>query len=449
MRFPFTLVLIVLAAGPPANPLPNPGFEDGLQHWTIRDAMSRVVPEAAHSGEMGLRVEDGDAAGGSSATSARFAVAPGQELTLTFWARARADFLGVYLWLYGSEGRLVQDPAQRVGGGLPICGVKDTAGEWRRHSLRARVPPGVAAVAVWVHSYSGSTGAADLDDFALGGLPPDAEPLPAPGDVPVELPPRKGSPVIVIKLDDLRQIDGKVHGLWLRVAELVESRRIKASAGVICQTLQEATPQYAQWIKDRRASGRWEFWFHGWDHAVHEADGKSHNEFAGRPYAEQKRRFDDAQALALEKLGFPFRTFGPPGGVPAQGFNADTIRVMADDPHMEVWLYPQPIDAAGKALEAAGKVVILDRVWAVNIEGSVGMPDYARFVRGYAANADRDYFVLQGHPMMWGHPGRFEEFVRIVDFLIAQDAVFVTPTECAAMVRKARADLAEPAPASE
>lgn len=102
---------------------------------------------------------------------------------------------------------------------------------------------------------------------------------------------------------------------------------------------------------------------------------------------------------------------------------------------MKVWLYPTPIDAAGRKLEAAGKVVILDRVWDVNIERAVGLPDFNRFVAGYAKHPDREYFVIQGHPMMWGAPGRFGEFEQIVDFLITQRAVFVTPAEWAATLR--------------
>jgi len=233
--------------------------------------------------------------------------------------------------------------------------------------------------------------------------------------------------VVIIKADDLRQISGKVHPLWIRFADFIKARKIKASIGVICQTLEEATPEYAQWIKDQHASGQMEFWFHGWYHGVHAEDGKQFNEFSGRSHEDQKQRFARSQQLAKEKLGFAFRTFGPPGGVGSGSFDAHTIQVMADDPDMRVWLYPTPIDAPGKQLAAAGKVVILDRVWDVNIEGRVGVPDFNRFVSGYAKHPDRKYFVLQGHPMMWGQPGRFEEFARIIDFLLEQRAVFVTP----------------------
>ncbi|MEX0777414.1 MAG: hypothetical protein WD042_17050 [Phycisphaeraceae bacterium] len=81
-----------------------------------------------------------------------------------------------------------------------------------------------------------------------------------------------------------------------------------------------------------------------------------------------------------------------------------------------------------RKLAAQGKVTILDRVWAVNLKGAVGVPDLDRFLRGYARNLDRPYFVLQGHPAMW-NAQRLDEFKKIIDFLVEQKAIFMTPTE--------------------
>ena len=58
-----------------------------------------------------------------------------------------------------------------------------------------------------------------------------------------------------------------------------------------------------------------------------------------------------------------------------------------------------------------------------------------RLKAGYAAHPERDYFVLQGHPAMWGEE-RFAEFLRILDFLTAQNARFLTPSECAAALQR-------------
>ena len=425
--------------------LPNPGFEEGLSGWVARDAMSKAVPEAAHTGKLGLRIVDEDTKKGSDFTSAKLPVTPGQTITLTFFAKAQGDFSGVYLWFHDATGKAVKDAALKYTGGMPSVGVKKGGGDWTPNTLKATVPAGAATVVVWVHSWGSATGTADFDDFEVAGLTEGIAPVigvqpviaaaaPTVATAMPVLPPRKAPPVIIIKLDDLRQIDGKVHGSWNKVADFLRQRKIKGSFGVIAQTLEEATPAYTQWIKDRQASGEIEFWFHGWDHGVWTNDaGKKLSEFGGRSFEEQWERFARSQKLAVEKLGFAFATFGPGGGG-ALHQDAATAEVMAKDPAMKVWLYPSPIDATGRKLAAGGKVTILDRVWAVNFESKVGYPDFQKFVEGYAKNPDREYFVLQGHPTHWAGP-RFDEFVKIIDFLTAQKAVFMTPSEYAASLK--------------
>jgi len=432
-----------MAVEAPANPLPNAGFEDGEKMWTIGDDFAKFTSEAAHSGSMGLRLGTTEyAAMGTSAISARLPVTPAQEITVRFWARTTVPISGAFIWFYGADGKLVKDPD--IKGGFATCMVNKTDGEWHEYEKTAKAPANAASVAIWLHSFSASKGTADYDDFSVGGIAVGVTPIaPAPrraaakpATQPANLPPRQNPPIIILKFDDVKQIKGDIHPHWKRLADFLEQRKIKGSFGIICETLQEATPKYTTWIKEHHDRGYIEFWFHAWDHAVHTEDGKQYNEFVHRSYEEQKKRFDDSQSLAREKLGFPFETFGPPGGVVGASFDANTLRVMADDPYMKAWLYPQPIDAGGKTLDAAGKVTILDRVWAVNTESSVGSPDYAKFVAGYAQNPQREYFVLQGHPMAWAGE-KFDEFVRIVDFLQKEKAVFMTPSEFVAS-RKAK-----------
>lgn len=441
MRFFRSVALLCATAAVvcAAPVLPNGGFEEGLAGWVTKDTMSQVSPEAAHSGKSGLRITDADTQKGSDLMSAKLPVAAGQALTLTFSAKSQGDFSGVYLWFSDAAGRPVKDEAKKYSGGMPSVGVKKGAGEWTPYALKAVVPEGAVTVSVWVHSWGSATGAADFDDFEITGVAADAQPIIGVQPVVVapvvavmpELPARKAPPVIILKLDDLRQIDGKVHASWIKVADYLKSRNIKVGFGVIAQTLEEATPAYTQWIKDRHASGEIEFWFHGFDHAMWTNDaGKKLSEFGGRGFDEQWSRFERSQKLAQEKLGFTFAAFGPGGGG-ALHQDADTAAVMAKDPSMKVWLYPSPIDATGRKLAAEGKVTILDRVWAVNLEAAVGNPSFARFVEGYAKNPDREYFVLQGHPAHWAG-ARFDEFVKIIDFLVAQKAVFMTPSEYAA-----------------
>jgi len=235
---------------------------------------------------------------------------------------------------------------------------------------------------------------------------PKANPVP-------NLPARKSPPIIILKLDDL---PGTIAPSFRKMADLLEKRNIKGSFGVIsavtwpgAKPVQDGDPEYVEWVKKLHASGRVEFWFHGWDHAGHMENGESHNEFHGRTYEDQKARFDRGQKVAFEKFGFHYQTFGPGGGPSKYGI--------------------------GKKLEAQGKVMILDRVWDVNLEKSVGNPDFNAFVTGYAKHPDREYFVLQGHPNPW-NDAKFEEVTKIIDFLIQQKAVFMTPSEFVAFKRK-------------
>lgn len=426
-----------------ANPLPNPGFEDGTAQWAVADGESQVVADAARTGKLGLRVGKMEYyPSGASVFSSRFPVVAGQEVAMSFWARSKVANCGVYFWFYDANAKLA--------GQAIICPVKNSEGEWRQYSHKARAPEGAVSVALWIHTYAGATGLVDFDDFTLTGFadgvvatappPPRAKPQQkaVKNVTPEEIPAREKPPLVVLKLDDVKQMNGNIHGRWRRVADYLESKKIKGGFGVICETLADAKPAYVQWITERRKAGFVEFWFHAYDHATHLVDGERFNEFNKRSYEEQKERVSKSQTLAKEKLGFAFTSFGPPGGVGSASFNADTLRVMAEDPDITTMMYPQPFNDIGREYHDSGRLTILDRIWAVGLEGGVGVPDFQRFLNGYAENTKRGYFVLQGHPASWDD-ARFAQFERIVDFLISQKAVFMTPSELGAWAREQQA----------
>jgi peptidoglycan/xylan/chitin deacetylase (PgdA/CDA1 family) len=436
-------------ADEPAFPA-NGGFEKGLEAWRYGSVAFQAVPEAACSGTLGLRVTDDDTVQSFTIMSSSYPVNPGQTVTLTFNARANNSFLAVGLWPKNAAGQLVKDFSAGRDGVRQVAVKKSE--DWKPYTVTTTIPEGATSVAIWVHTWSSPAGVADLDDFVLEGIEPGTAPLETPEQlaaasaaalareaarkeqekIPDEIPPRPAPPVVILKLDDLKQQDGKVHHLWTRTMDYLANRNIKAGVGVICKTLEEATPEYIDWICKRHDSGLVEFWFHAWDHGVWKTEsGKQLSEFDGRPVEEQAKRLADSQRLAKEKLGFAFKTFGPPGGGHGPHQDAATAQVMSEDPDIKVWLYPSPIDAMGRKLAEEGKLTILDRVWAVDLEYQVGQPNFKRFVAGYARNPDREYFVLQGHPMHWDST-RFEEFKKIIDFLVEQNAVFMTPSEYAA-----------------
>jgi len=166
----FCLTLLTFAA--PAAPfaLLNPGFEEGATNWFPSDkGMSRIVPEAAHSGKFGLRVVDTSDNAGSSCRSAPLPVTAGKTYALHFWARALEGdgAVGVYLQYFDAKGRNLTTSDLNEEHILPIPGSTNT---WQTLALYGAAPEGSAALAVWVHAFTGAKGTADLDDFTAEEL---------------------------------------------------------------------------------------------------------------------------------------------------------------------------------------------------------------------------------------------------------------------------------------
>lgn len=229
---------------------------------------------------------------------------------------------------------------------------------------------------------------------------------------------RKSPAHILIKVDDLRHVNGKVHPRWQKLVDFLKARKVRAGIGIIGNSLENAPPEYVRWIREQRATGLIEFWNHGYDHREWTEGGAKLREFAGTPYEHQKDHLTRVNRLAREKLGFPLPAFG----APFNGTDAATVRALREDPETTVWLYGDPKNPAGK--------LVLERVGRVNIENPIFKPSLERFVDGYRRYPERPYFVIQGHPAQWDDPG-FEQFVRIVDFLTGEGAVFTTPSEYA------------------
>lgn len=437
----------MLAAVAPAATLPleNPGFENGLEHWSVAGDTGgavRALPEAASIGAKGLRVQTGSAAARFVMRSDKIPVVPGRSYTVDFWAGGggvaaeRGRVLVEVVFEDAAGGVLKPDMAK-----IRVWPAREVAGGryFGKTTLGAAAPAGAVTLAVRIKPAGTAAGAVDLDDFKVQELA-DATPAAAPGDpsaghpVPITDPgllaallaeiagdPHRGAqpPKIVIKLDDLKPSRGGVHARWVRAADFARDRKIKIGLGIIAKGMEEECAPFCAWVKERRAAGGVEFWFHGYDHS---GDGKI-MEFSGRPYEFQKEHVVASQELAKKKLGFAFASFG----APFNATDATAAKVLAEDTDLKVWMY-------GDTGRSGGKIV-LERSYAVNLESPTIIANYGAFIEGYAHNRGAAYFVLQGHPAGWGDD-RFAEFVRIVDFLIAQKAEFVFASDFAS-----RADL--------
>ncbi len=410
----------------------NPGFEQSLSGWIIQEKdtaqpMSTVTADAAHEGQLGLRVDDQDQKLGSNVASQPVPIVAGQTYKVSFFARTKKGGKGGVYLRFSDAHRAVIEPNK-----LPMVAIGKGGEQWEPYSLEAKAPEGAANLAVWIHTWSGAVGVIDFDDFTIeqveGSSAPSAPTAAAPAVKPTQPKPSKvlaartKPATIIIKVDDLKtNPSGVMPAAWDRFADLIKQRHLKAGIGIICNSLEGEKPKYFQWIKDQKATGLFEFWNHGYDHLEWKEGDNTLHEFQGPTYETQKQHVAQSQALAKQKLGFPLATFGPGYGAT----DDNTVRVLEEDPDTKIWLYSKPLGATDKLPK--GKV-ILDRIWQVNIEHPTFVPNFEMFKAGYEKNPTRDYFVIQGHPSHWKEEG-WAEFEKMLDYLVAQGAKFETPSE--------------------
>src|SRR4051812_45601976 len=75
-------------------------------------------------------------------------------------------------------------------------------------------------------------------------------------------------PIVMLKLDDLarqgKEPTATVTARWQRVADYLEKEKIKASFGLLVASIDGDCPTFADWIKQRVATGMIEIWDHGY-----------------------------------------------------------------------------------------------------------------------------------------------------------------------------------------
>jgi hypothetical protein len=220
----------------------------------------------------------------------------------------------------------------------------------------------------------------------------------------------------VLKLDDVVEGNGgqAVPEAWQRVADFLQGKKIKSSMGIIGVSLVKDNPAYYKWITERATPcGYIEFWHHGFHHRS--ADDPL-GEFE-RSFEEQMYSFRMTDSLAYTKLGLQLSVWGPHWS----GSNEHTDRALAQMPQIRTTFgYPQ------NAVHYKG-FVFTNRI---NLEHPTHNPDFEAFKKEYLEKSkDWNYFFLQGHPMSWNVDDRWNNFVKVIEFLEKEGVQFVTPTE--------------------
>jgi len=218
--------------------------------------------------------------------------------------------------------------------------------------------------------------------------------------------------IVLLKLDDVHFGDNGevVPPRWQRVADYLETKKIKAGFGIIGYSLAENKPDYFSWIKDIAAKGNIEFWNHGyWNRTANDTSG----EFE-RDYEEQYRALFLTDSLAIANLGLKLSVWGPHWS----GTNEDTDRALSNMPSIRMTLGSpkNPIHYKGFVLKNS-----------LAMETPVHNPNFESFITDYKEK-DLPYFYLQGHPNSWDEI-RWDNFIRIIEFLQSENVRFVTPSE--------------------
>ena len=219
--------------------------------------------------------------------------------------------------------------------------------------------------------------------------------------------------LIILKADDLIYDDKTIiSNSWTRFFHFVVSEKIKASAGIICNSLQTDDARYFGLLKYLDKTGYIELWNHGYDHILDARypDGTRYDEFRNSSLAFQTDQLRKAQTLAKEKLNITLRTFGAPGNA----IDSTTIQALEAFDEIKVWFF---------GLSGSDKLV-LGR--SIDMEYPAGKPDYDSFVKNY--DPSKEYLVSQIHPNQWDDC-QFEAFNKIIEFLRVQGSTFILPFE--------------------
>ncbi len=215
---------------------------------------------------------------------------------------------------------------------------------------------------------------------------------------------------IILKLDDLKALNGTCA--FKPILDYLIEKQVKAGLGAIADYFDNTSiATLSAYINATNGSGDkiFEVWHHGLNHVD--------PEFKGTTYDYQKAHFDQATQKIITYLGVQMHSFG----TPFNASDANTSKVMSEDPDYKVFIFPS-IDAP-----ATTKILNMDN--RVNMENGTGNPEYSYFVTNFNNNKTKytDYMVLQGHPNSWTTTTKKDQFKQIIEFLILQGCEFVLP----------------------
>lgn len=227
--------------------------------------------------------------------------------------------------------------------------------------------------------------------------------------------------LVILKLDDLvaGTDNHPVSYHWQKVTDYLRQKHIKAAFGIIGYSLTKDNSAYFKWIRNVTKSGYVEFWNHGFRNRTN-ADSLGEFEVG---YLEQLRALRMTDSLAKVKVGINIIAWGPHWS----STNENTDQALLQTPQIRVTFGYPP-----KVVHYTG--IVLPR--KMDMEYPTHNPNFEAFLKAYSKKQnDLDYFFLQGHPDSWDSV-RWDNFIRIIEFLQSEKVHFVTPSELVDILKK-------------
>ncbi|OGV58643.1 MAG: hypothetical protein A2X45_22630 [Lentisphaerae bacterium GWF2_50_93] len=238
--------------------------------------------------------------------------------------------------------------------------------------------------------------------------------------------PKAKAQVIILKLDDMCTNGAPSNGSkavsprWQKVIDFVQAKKIKATIGVMGNSLEADNQKYFDYLKDLDKKG-FELWNHGY---MNRKATDPKGEFEVDSVEDQKTSLEKTQKLMKDKTGIELKAFGPHWSAT----NEATFQALEQIPEIKmVFFYAPPSKKTSK--------FIFER--SVNLEVAVGNPDFDKFKEAYEKIGTRkEYIAMQGHPNMWTTDVKWNGFEKIMNYLIDKGCVFMTASEYLATVTK-------------
>lgn len=225
---------------------------------------------------------------------------------------------------------------------------------------------------------------------------------------------------VIIKADDLTECNDR----WIQFWDVVKSKNVKVSMGVICEGLVKNQNDTINWIRKLHDTGNVEFWNHGWDHKKWEKNKETIFEFSKSGYEHQKDHLEKAQKTFLDKLGFPLSVFGAPYSL----IDSDTAKAIAERDDIRGIF----AGATGKELFKSSGKILIPPLLKTEFDG-VGMPDFAKFKVEYEKQKDQLHAgSILFHPP-WFKENRIRDCEQIIGLLKAEGWQFILPSEYISM----------------